>query len=295
MNIRDLEYLVCVASLGHFGKAAQACFVSQPALSMQIKKLEASLGVQLFERNNKSVLLTEVGVNIVAKARKILQEVDELREVAKIAIDPFAGSVRLGIFPTLSAYLLHHIMPVLSACLPKMSFYLIEEKTDILLEKLKTGEIDAAILSLPLVDNALITKHLFEEAFLLAVPHTHPFAKQASIKKAFVESHCLLLLDEGHCMRNQVMDFCNHKEKNALQTFRATSLETLRYMVASGLGITLMPKLSTQQCRLATYVPFSPPKPTRTIVLAYRALSSKKRLLETIEYQIKNVMDLIIA
>lgn len=290
MNIRDLEYLVCVADLGHFGKAAEACFVSQPALSMQIKKLELHLGVQLLERSNKSVSLTDAGITIVALARQILLQIDELSEVAKAARDPFAGEVRLGIFPTLAAYLLPHIMPSLSQCMPNVSFQLVEEKTEILLEKIKSGALHAAILALPVLDKGLISSSLFEEEFMLAVPHNHVLAKQTSINKAAIDHQKLLLLDDGHCMKTQVVNFCSHMDHVNTQTFRATSLEVLRHMVASGAGITLMPKLSTERCLLASYIPFNAPKPVRTIGLVYKSITSKKLLLQKIEWQIKNIM-----
>lgn len=291
MNIRDLEYLVSVASLGNFGKAADACFVSQPALSIQIKKLEAHLGVQLFERTNKSVRLTSIGDDIVAQARQILHEVDNLCELAKNASNPLVGSIRIGIFPTISAYLLHRIMPMLTQSLPQVSFYLVEEKTQYLLAQIRTGELDAAILSLPIDEKGLIVHDLFDEEFLLAVPHKHPLAQKMSIKKDILDQEALLLLDEGHCMRDQVIDFCNKIDQNNRLTVRATSLETLRYMVMSGIGLTLMPRLSTEQCNLVTYIPFCEPKPVRTIVLVYRTVSSKKILLQAIERDIKEIMN----
>lgn len=290
MNIRDLRYLVCLADLGHFGKAAEACFVSQPALSMQIKKLETYLGVQLLERTNKSVSLTDTGITIVAAARQILQQIDELCDIAKAAKDPLRGEIRLGIFPTLAPYLLPYIMPGLSRHFPLVSFYLVEEKTDVLLEQLNMGVIHAAILAIPIPTRGLITTTLFDEEFLLAVPHGSALANQKNIKKEMIEHQKLLLLDDGHCMKNQVVSFCGNQENLNTQTFRATSLEVLRHMVASGAGITLMPKLSTSRCNLASYIPFSTPKPVRTIGLVYRACTSKKILLTKIECQIKSIM-----
>lgn len=287
MNIRDLTYLVRVAELGHFGRAAEACFVSQPALSMQIKKLEQELGVQLFERSNKSVTLTDIGITIVALARQLLQQVDQLYDVAQAAKDPFKGEIKLGIFPTLGPYLLPFIMPELSHSLPNVSFYLVEEKTHLLIEKIKAGVIDAAILSLPLLENGLCTSFLFEEEFLLAVAHTHPLAKQLTIKKEAIDHQTLLLLDDGHCMKDQVNGFCRGIEASITSSFRATSLEVLRHMVSSGVGITLMPKLSTRRCSLNGYIPFDEPKPSRSIALVYRTSTPKQQLLDAIEEIIK--------
>lgn len=287
MNIRDLTYLVCIAELGHFGKAAEACFVSQPALSMQIKKLEGELGVQLLERTNKSVTLTDTGITIVTLARQILQQVDELYEVAQAAKDPFKGEIKLGIFPTLGPYLLPYIMSDLSQSLPDISFYLIEEKTHLLIEKIKTGIIDAAILSLPILEKGLHTSFLFEEEFLLAVDHAHPLTKHAAIKKEAIDHQKLLLLDDGHCLKDQVVNFCKEIDATNTSSFRATSLEVLRHMVGSGLGVTLMPKLSTERCQLNCYIPFCDPKPIRSIALVYRTTTPKKRLLEVIEKIIK--------
>ncbi len=290
MNIKDLHYLVSVADLGHFGKAAQACFVSQPALSMQIKKLEGELGVQLLERTNKSVALTDIGVTIVAQARQIMQQVDELVNVAKAAKDPFVGELRLGIFPTLAPYLLPYIMPDLAQSLPNISFYLIEEKTEVLIEKIKNGALHAAILSLPVTEQGMKTSFLFEEEFLLAMPKGHPLAQQACILKEAIDRQHLLLLDDGHCMKDQVINFCGEDSTTISSSFRATSLEVLRHMVASGVGITLMPQLATQRCSLNSYIPFCDPKPLRSISLVYKPSSAKKRVLKEIELIIKRRM-----
>ena len=245
MNIRDLQYLVALADHGHFGKAAEICFVSQPALSMQIKKLEENLGIKLLERTNKSVLLTEVGTAIAEQARQILNQVEEVRELAKSAKDPFSGELKIGIFPTLAPYLLPHIIQPLSKIFPKLSFYLIEEKTAILLEQLKHGKIHAAILALPVEEKVLSSSLLFKEEFLLTVPHSHPFAKRKSIEHEELDKKKILLLEEGHCMRHQILSFCQNINLHEAKNFRATSLETLRHMVAAGAGITLMPKLSS--------------------------------------------------
>lgn len=290
MNIRDLKYLVAVADYGHFGKAAEACFVSQPALSMQLMKLEESLGVQLLERTNKSVLLTDHGAIIVERARQILNQVDEVRDIAKSATDPFSGELKLGVFPTLAPYLLPLIIPPLSKKFPKISFYLIEEQTAVLVEKLKKGEIHAALLAHPLSDKNLNETLLFEEEFLLAAPITHSLAKLKNIKQQHLENKNLLLLETGHCMRDQALALCHKMQAAETQNFRATSLETLRHMVSAGVGITLMPKLACTPSNSITYVPFTQSKPTRTIALYYRENTAKKLLLENISAQIKIIL-----
>ncbi len=290
MNIRDLQYLVALADHGHFGKAADASFVSQPALSIQIKKLEEVLGIKLVERTSKSVHLTDNGTLIAERARQILNQVDELREIAKSAQDPLSGEVRIGIFPTIAPYLLPHIMPSLSKTFPRIFFHLVEDKTEVLIDKLKKGTLHAAILALPLSEPGFNSQPLFEEEFVLAVPHSHQFAKFKSVKAADLAEKSLLLLDEGHCMRDQALDYCHKSRIVESQNFRATSLETLRHMVASGAGITLMPRLSTETCNAATYITFESPKPTRTIGLVTRTSSSKNILFHALQEHIKNIM-----
>jgi len=290
MTIRDLKYLVALASHQHFGKAAEACFVSQPALSMQIKKLERTLGVTLLERTNKSVLLTEIGSVIAARAQGILQQIAEMHDIANLAKDPFSGELKLGIFPTLAPYFLPLIMPMLVKTFPKLSFYLIEEQTAILLEKLKSGKLDAAFLALPVNDAQLTHTVLFEEAFLLATPTNHPLAKRKKIAQQDLQQQHLLLLDEGHCMREQALQLCQHMQAHEKQNFRATSLETLRHMIVAGVGITLMPKLACQLNDAISYIPFSAPTPARTIGLVWRTATAKQVLLNKMTTQIKIIM-----
>ncbi|EKD72964.1 MAG: LysR protein, partial [uncultured bacterium] len=244
MNTRDLKYLIALSDHHHFGKAAEACFISQPALSMQIKKLEETLGVKLLERTNKSVLLTDIGVTITERARQILNHVEEMRDVAKLAKDPYRGELKIGIIPTLSPYLLPLIIPSLAKKFPKIYFYLVEEKTAALIEKLKIGKLDVAILSLPVMESGFSSSLLFEEEFLLAVPSAHPLAKRKIIRQDDLDKQNVLLLEEGHCMREQTLALCHKMHAAETQDFRATSLETLRHMVAAGNGVTLMPKLA---------------------------------------------------
>jgi LysR family hydrogen peroxide-inducible transcriptional activator len=290
MNTRDLKYLVALATHRHFGKAAETCFVSQPGLSMQIKKLEETLGVQLIERTNKSVMLTDIGKQIAEKARQILQEVDELQEMANEAKDPESGELLIGIIPTLAPYLLPEIMPALTKSFPKLTIFLIEEQTAKLIEKLKNGSIHAAILALPLMEPHLIAIPLFEESFYLATPASHPFAKHKIIKSADLKNHELLLLEEGHCMREQTLTFCHHMHASESARFKATSLETLRHMVMAGIGLTLMPELACHQEKRISYIPFSKPAPSRSIGLCFRESTAKQPILRHIADKIKHTM-----
>jgi LysR family transcriptional regulator, hydrogen peroxide-inducible genes activator len=291
MNIRDLQYLVALAEHQHFGKAAEACFVSQPALSIQIKKLEETLGIKLLERTKKSILFTDSGLVITQRARDILNKVDEMHEIAKLAKDPYSGELKLGIFPTLAPYLLPLIIPALSKRFPKLSFYLIEEQTALLIEKLKTGKLHAAFLAQPIVESSFTTSLLFEEEFMLAAHRLHPLAKLRTIKQLDLDNKNLLLLEEGHCMREQALALCHKLKANETQNFRATSLETLRHMVAAGVGITLMPKLACNASNSIAYVPFSMPKPVRSIGLTWRFSTAKSTLLEEISNQIRKIME----
>lgn len=290
MNIRDLKYLVAIAEHHHFGKAAESCFVSQPALSMQLKKLEKILGVQLIERTNKSVFLTEIGKEITQQARDILSRVDEMREFANQSTDPFSGELRLGVIPTLAPYLLPHIMPGITKIFPKLTLYLLEETTSNLLTKLSQGKLDAALLALPLIDEDYSTLPLFEEEFLLAVPANHVLAKRKIIKLSDIENKTLLLLEDGHCLRDQALSVCQRVNVSESKSFRATSLETLRHMVLSKAGITLIPKLACGKNDGICYLPFHSPKPARTIGIIWRASTAKKILLENLAIQIRKLM-----
>ncbi len=288
MNIRDLKYLIAVADHNHFGKAAEACFVSQPALSMQIKKLEESLGVILIERTNKRIFFTEIGKLIVQQARDILFRVETLEEIANQSKDPFCGELHLGIIPTLAPYLLPLIIPGLSTLFPKLTLYLVEETTLNLLTKLNEGKLDGALLALP-TEGDFSVHPLFDEEFVLAVPLEHPLAKQKTVNFSDLENKTLLLLEDGHCLRDQALAVCHRANASESNNFRATSLETLRHMVASGVGITLMPKLSCRSNDGVCYLPFASPIPQRTIALIWRESTAKKILLEHLAEHIKKV------
>jgi LysR family hydrogen peroxide-inducible transcriptional activator len=284
MNLRDLQYLIAVADLRSFNKAADKCHVSQPALSNQIRKLEETLGLTLFERNNKRVMITENGEQIVALARRVLIEVDAMHDIAKSAQDPLTGKFRLGAFPTLSTYLFPELVPKIMRSMPQLKLVLVEEKTHVLLERLKRGELDAAFLALPVQDDQLETQALFDDEFLLAVQPEHPLAKRKTVKLEDLQHHKLLLLEEGHCLRDQALSVCQLAGMEEEQDFRATSLETLRQMVKAGTGITLMPKMAIHKNETdIRYIPFAEPVPYRSIALVWRKTSARKPVITRLQ------------
>ncbi|WP_019867480.1 LysR substrate-binding domain-containing protein [Methylovulum miyakonense] len=288
MNLRDLHYLIAVADLRSFVQAAERCFISQPTLSTQIKKMEDGLGVQIFERTNKKVLPTELGEKIIASARQILKEVDHIKEMAEIAQDPLAGNLRLGAFPTLSTYIFPQLVPLIKQAMPKIRLILVEEKTDFLLQQLKSGQMDAALLALPIIDDHLENQHLFDDEFLLAVAPDHPFAINKVIDPADLADQELLLLDEGHCLRGHALQICQTYHADEQQDVRATGLETLRQMVRAGTGITFMPSIAIREnddgiC----YLPFTKPAPKRSIGLVWRKTSNRIELIKQLSQLIQ--------
>ncbi len=278
MNLRDLKYLVALTDLRHFGKAARACFVSQPTLSIQIMKLEAELGVKLVERAPRRVMLTAAGMDAAQRARRILAEAEELKEAARRSANPEAGRLRLGAFPTLAPYLLPHVIPQLYARFPKLELLLTEEKSDLLLQRLRDGQLDVALLALPIHDDSLHAQFLFEEPFLLAAHAGHPLAQRKTLTVDDLNHASLLLLEDGHCLRDQALDVCRLSGAQEEAGFRATSLETLRQMVAAGVGVTLLPALSVRppivQPEGTRLVKFRKPAPSRRIALVWRKSSA---------------------
>lgn len=288
MNLRALRYLVALADLKHFGKAADACFVSQPTLSIQIKKMEAFLDVQLLERSNKMVMMTEAGNVITERARRVINEIDAIRETASIINNPNAGTLKLGIIPTLAPYFLPHVIPTISKAYPDLTLLLTEAKTATVTEQLKKGELDAVVLALPIPEHNFAMTELFDEEFLLAVPKDHPYVKHKTISQQDLNEQTLLLLEEGHCLRDQALEICHSANAYELAGFRATSLETLRHMVAAGVGITLIPELAVSPGDdNITYIPFSDPKPTRKIGLIWRDTSVRTDLINELAEHMK--------
>ncbi len=278
MNLRDLRYLVALADHRHFGKAAAACFVSQPTLSTQIRKLEDELGVVLVERAPRKVMLTPVGLDMAERARRIVAEVEQMKEAARRSQDPEAGTVRLGMFPTLGPYLLPHVVPRIRERFPKLELLLVEEKSDVLLARLREGRLDAGLLALPIHDDQLHTEFLFEEPFLLAVPEAHRLAKQDALSLRDLSNEKLLLLEDGHCLRDQALDVCQLAGAGERSEFRATSLETLRQMVAANVGVTLLPALATKppvaRSQNIHLLSFQDSRPSRQIAMVWRRSSA---------------------
>jgi LysR family hydrogen peroxide-inducible transcriptional activator len=278
MNLRDLRYLVAVADHRHFGHAAEACFVSQPTLSTQIKKLEAELGVELVERNPRNVMLTPVGEDVVERARVMLHEADDIAEIARRAKDPESGSIRIGLFPTLAPYLLPHVVPQVHERFPNLELLLVEEKTEEVLRRVRDGRLDAGVLALPVHDESLHQEPLFVEDFVLAVPREHALAKDdAPVPASVLVGESVLLLEEGHCLREQALAVCDLAGASERNGFRATSLETLRQMVAADVGVTLLPNLAVQTPVPSSpdvhLLPFSEPVPHREIAMFWRKTS----------------------
>jgi LysR family hydrogen peroxide-inducible transcriptional activator len=280
LKLKDLGYLVAVADTRHFGRAAERSFVSQPTLSAQLKKLEEYLGVQLIERAPKRVQLTAAGEEIVERARRILEASDEIVELARGHRDPLAGRLRLAMLPTIGPYLLPHVAGRLRRSLPRLELMLYEYQTDPMLAKLHSGEIDVGILALPLPMDGLESQELYKEPFSVAVPASHRLAQRGSIKLDDLANETLLLLEDGHCLRDQALDICSSTSVHEKQDFRATSLETLRQMVAAGVGITLLPELAGRgaygNARGVVIRPFARPAPTRTIGAVWRKSTARR-------------------
>jgi len=288
MNLRDLKYIVEVARQKNFAKASQAVFVSQPALSMQIKKLEETLGVDIFERDKQNFLITPAGEEILKKAEIILRESEELKAIAKSFKDPQNAEVRIGAFPTIASYYLPSFTKNLHKKFPQLKIYLFEAKSDELVEKLKNGELDLAILAMPQADDNLAGEKIFSEKFLLATPKNHPLAKKTKIQIKELKNQELMLLEDGHCLRDQALEICSTVKAYEYSDFQATSLETLRQMVANGTGITLMPEIAVRSDDKIVYVKIFN-APFRTIGFYYRKSSVRKNLIKEIIRLAKNI------
>ena len=282
MTLTELRYIVAVARERHFGRAAEACFVSQPTLSVAIKKLEEELEVKLFERGTAEVSVTPVGQAIVRQAQSVLEQAAAIKEIAKRGQDPLSGPLRLGIIYTIGPYLLPGLVRQVIAQTPQMPLLLQENFTNKLLDMLRSGELDCAIMAEPFPDTGLAVAPLYDVPFLVAVPSAHPLASRSSIGSEELKQETMLLLGTGHCFRDQVLAVCPEYARFASDAegirkrFEGSSLETIRYMVASGMGITVVPQLSVRSFERAggsdhvRYIPFDAPVPTRRVVLAWR-------------------------
>lgn len=294
MTLQELKYLVALADHGHFGRAAEACFITQSTLSTQIKKLEDFLGVTLFDRSLKRVTPTPIGQEILQAARSIVEESERIRELAKHAQDPMARTIHLGVIPTLGPYYLPHALTLVHKKHPDLRLLLREEMTPQILQHLVDGKLDAGLLALPISDDSLRVEPLFYEPFLAALPAGHPLAKRDTLKVSDIINEKLLLLDEGHCLRDQALDVCGSGSRGR-EEVRATSLETLRQMVAMGLGLTLLPALAVDagprvSKKAVEIRPFKSPPPGRTIALAWRKRAPFPETFERLAQTLKNAL-----
>jgi LysR family hydrogen peroxide-inducible transcriptional activator len=285
---------VALADARHFGRAAERCFVSQPTLSAQIRKLEEYLGTPLVERQPRRVSLTETGVRVVERARRLLQEADAIVELARTDRDPLAGPLKLALIPTVGPYLLPHVATRLRRAVPRLKLLLYEYQTAPLLEKLRAGEIDLGILALPTPLDGLESATLFDEPFVLAMPASHPLAERDRIKIDDLRGETLLLLEDGHCLRDQALDVCSRVRVHEDQDYRATSLETLRQMVAAGHGITLLPELASASpvgtSRGLRVKHFAKPAPARNIGAVWRKSTTRRVAIDAVLATIRTAM-----
>lgn len=296
MNIRDLEYLVALAEHKHFRRAADACHVSQPTLSGQIRKLEDELGIILLERTSRKVLFTQSGLLLVDQAKTVLREVKLLKEMASNQGKEMTGPLHVGVIPTIGPYLMPHIVPALQNAFPDLELFLYEAQTHQLLEQLETGRLDCAIVASVRETEPFIEVPLFKERMLLAVAENHPWTKEQTIPMSMLKDHEMLMLDDGHCLRNQALGYCFTAGAKENSHFQATSLETLRNMVAANAGMTLMPELAVLSEGERGGVKYLPcqPEPSRDVILVYRPGSPLRaryeRIAEAIANSVKSIL-----
>ena len=292
MTLQELKYLVALADHGHFGRAAESCCITQSTLSTQLKKLEDFLGVTLFDRSLKRVTPTPIGREILQAARNIVEESERIKELAKHAQDPMGRTLRLGIIPTLGPYYLPHALMLMHKKHPGLRLLLREEMTPQILAHLADGKLDAGLLALPVEDDNLRVEPLFYEPFFAALPAGHALAKHVVLNVSDIMDEKLLLLDEGHCLRDQALDVCGTHSKGR-EEVRATSLETLRQMVGMGLGVTLLPALAVDagpriSKKSVEIRPFKSPVPGRTIGLVWRKRAPFPETFERLAQTLKN-------
>jgi len=292
MTLTELKYIVAVARARHFGHAAEACFVAQPTLSVAIKKLEDELGVTLFERGGSEVSVTPLGAQIVAQAERVLEQTAAIKELAKQNKDPLSGPLRLGVIYTVGPYLLPPLVKNLIEHVPQMPLVLQENFTVKLLDLLRQGELDAAIMALPLPEHGMAVQPLYDEPFVVAMPKNHPWASRKEIAAEDLKSETMLLLGTGHCFRDQVLEVCPEMARfsspgNGMQrTFEGSSLETIRHMVASGIGLTVLPRASVPDMKdpngMLTFVPFKEPAPSRRVVIVWRKSFTRRAAIDAV-------------
>ena len=305
MTLTELKYIVALAREKHFGRAAEACFVSQPTLSVAIRKLEDELGVQLFERGTAGIQTTAIGDQLIEQAQKVLDEASFLKDLARQGRDPLAGPLRVGVIFTIGPYLLPWLVPQVIQTYPNMPMLLQENYTVKLLESLRQGEVDVLILAEPFDMQGLVIDPVYDEHFMVAVPRQHPWAKRRRIPSTELTQQTMLLLGSGHCFRDQVVEICpelsrfSQATSGIQKTFEGSSLETIRHMVASGVGITVLPQTACPRARddgFLCYIPFEAPAPSRRVVLAWRksfarpaAIQALKRQLQALDLPVQRI------
>jgi len=282
VTLTELRYIVAVARERHFGRAAEACFVSQPTLSVAVKKLEEELGVQLFERGPGEVTITPAGLKIVEQAQRVLEEASRIRDLAAAGRDPLVGPLRLGAIYTIGPYLLPKLIPILRRTAPAMQLHIQENFTHRLSDSLKAGEVDVILIALPFVEPGIDTRAVYDEPFFVAVPKGHAWEERKRLTSDELTKESLLLLGEGHCFRDQVLEFCHTTRTRAIE---GGSLETIRQMVASGVGVTVLPSTSISPATgsdLIRIVPFAKPTPSRRVALAWRKSFPRPEAIEAL-------------
>lgn len=299
MTLTELKYIVAVARERHFGRAADACFVSQPSLSVAVKKLEDELGVLIFERRSQEVTLTAPGERIVAQAQRVLEEAKRIKDIAAQGKDPLVGPLRLGVIYTIGPYLLPGLVRQLLEDAPQMPLLLTENFTVKLLELLRNGEIDVGIMALPLPETGMMVQPVYDEAFAVAVPRHHPWAQRQDVASTALKEETMLLLGTGHCFRDQVLEVCPEMARYSAasegmqKTFEGSSLDTIRHMVASGLGVTVLPMSSIPSSppadSMIAFVPFAAPVPDRRVVLVWRKSFTRSAAVEALRTAIAKV------
>ncbi|GGI21249.1 MAG: hydrogen peroxide-inducible genes activator [Oxalicibacterium faecigallinarum] len=292
MTLTELKYIVAVAREKHFGRAAEACFVAQPTLSVAIKKLEDELGISIFERGGSEISTTPLGAQIVLQAERVLEQTAAIKELAKQNKDPLVGPFRLGIIYTIAPYLLPPLVKTLIDRVPQMPLVLQENFTVKLVELLRQGELDAIIVALPFNDQGLVVQPVYDEPFVVAVPEHHEWASRDHINSDELKSETMLLLGNGHCFRDQVLEVCPEVSRfstsgdGIARTFEGSSLETIRHMVASGIGITVLPRGSVPDMHtsegMLRYLPFTDPAPSRRVVIAWRKSFTRGAAIEAV-------------
>ncbi|TBR42032.1 hydrogen peroxide-inducible genes activator [Marinomonas agarivorans] len=297
MTLTELKYIIMLAKEQHFGRAADACHVSQPTLSVAIKKLESELGTAIFERSKNSVYVTPVGHKIIAQAQNVLDQARVIKELAAAGKNQLNSPIKIGAIYTIAPYLFPHMIPFLHQSSPDMSLVIEENLTENLRPKLRDGTLDAIVIALPFTEPDVVTQPIYEEEFVVLMPKNHPWNELDHIKTSQLSTDNLLILGKGHCFSDQIREACpilSEGEYSETQTIvNGSSLETIRYMVSSGLGVTVLPKSATNNIdpNLLTVRPFATPAPKRTVALAWRASFPRPKAIDALNLAIRNAHD----